>query len=437
MATYQLADGTVVSGTIAAGDASTPGFLIADDGRFVDLTGASEVAQPERTIAEQLGFSKADLARYKAAGLSADEVATRLQTYLQQTGGSPYDVGFWGQSARDRVMGFQVNPRQEAAEQYALNEAIMRTRAGEPTIAGLPASFVQGAGTFASLVSGLNALAGLPSFFGSTSGLGLPVDATSSLPGDISTAWVPEPSFTSASSAGGWSPLTGQVEGWTTPMSVDWTNPANWAQAAGSVASPLKSAISSMLGGQGASGQSAAGSRGISGADSALQTMRSAITTDEGKYPSPIKPYLSPSMISTGQPVQVPSLFSGFDPKFLAQMEQRGYAIGGEVEPAEYVPGPEGKYFARHAKRGFAVNGPGTGQSDDIPTMLADGEYVIDSDTVAALGDGSSKAGAAVLDKFREQIRKHKRSAPIDDIPPKAKSPLAYIKEAQKGKKNG
>lgn len=179
------------------------------------------------------------------------------------------------------------------------------------------------------------------------------------------------------------------------------------------------------------------GSRTISGADSALQTMRNAITTDEGKYPSPIKPYLSPSMISTGQPVQVPALFSGFDPKFLAQMEQRGYAMGGQVEPTEYVPGPEGKYFARHAKRGFAVNGPGTGQSDDIPTMLADGEYVIDSDTVAALGDGSSKAGAAVLDKFREQIRKHKRSAPIDDIPPKAKSPLAYLKEAQKGKKNG
>lgn len=162
MATYQLADGTVVSGTVASGDATTPSFLIADDGRVVDLTGASEVAQPERTIAEQLGFSKADLARYEAAGLSADEVGSRLQTYLQRTGTSPYDIGFAGQSARDRIMGFQVDPRQEAAEQYALNQSIMRGRAGEPTIAGLDAGLVQGLQTFASIVGGLGGLPGLP-----------------------------------------------------------------------------------------------------------------------------------------------------------------------------------------------------------------------------------------------------------------------------------
>ena len=96
------------------------------------------------------------------------------------------------------------------------------------------------------------------------------------------------------------------------------------------------------------------------------------------------------------------------------------------------VPGPEGKMYQWQPQRGFAVGGPGTGQSDDIPTMLSDGEYVIDADTVAALGDGSSKAGAAVLDKMREQIRRHKRSAPADKIPPKAKSPLEYIRMAKK-----
>jgi hypothetical protein len=63
--------------------------------------------------------------------------------------------------------------------------------------------------------------------------------------------------------------------------------------------------------------------------------------------------------------------------------------------------------------------------------MLSDGEYVIDADTVAALGDGSSKAGAQILDKFREEIRRHKRSAPADRIPPKAKNPLAYLKSAK------
>jgi hypothetical protein len=38
----------------------------------------------------------------------------------------------------------------------------MRGRAGEPTIAGLPASLVQGAGTFASIVGGLGGIPGLP-----------------------------------------------------------------------------------------------------------------------------------------------------------------------------------------------------------------------------------------------------------------------------------
>jgi hypothetical protein len=60
--------------------------------------------------------------------------------------------------------------------------------------------------------------------------------------------------------------------------------------------------------------------------------------------------------------------------------------------------------------------------------MLADGEYVLDSDLVSMLGDGSNKAGSQILDKWREEIRRHKRSAPVNKIPPPAKSPLAYMK---------
>jgi len=127
---------------------------------------------------------------------------------------------------------------------------------------------------------------------------------------------------------------------------------------------------------------------------------------------------------------------------------------------------------------GYYASGAGTGQSDDIDAMLHDGDYVADADLVAALGDGSSKAGAealekfrrsvphqeyaeggqpvaakiadgeyvfpasfvtaigkgdnkagaALLDKMRETIRAHKRSAPTSKIPPKAKSPLDYLK---------
>jgi hypothetical protein len=82
-------------------------------------------------------------------------------------------------------------------------------------------------------------------------------------------------------------------------------------------------------------------------------------------------------------------------------------------------------------REGAYVQGAGDGQSDDIPAMLADGEYVIDAETVAQLGNGSNKAGAKMLDTFRENIRAHKRSAPTHKIPPKSKSPLAYLKGAK------
>lgn len=91
---------------------------------------------------------------------------------------------------------------------------------------------------------------------------------------------------------------------------------------------------------------------------------------------------------------------------------------GGEIHEPQFITGATGHY----------VQGEGDGQSDDIPAMLADGEYVFDADTVAALGNGSNKAGALALDKMRASIRKHKRSAPASKIPPKAKSPLSYLR---------
>jgi hypothetical protein len=108
-------------------------------------------------------------------------------------------------------------------------------------------------------------------------------------------------------------------------------------------------------------------------------------------------------------------------------------ASGGMPEPVQGdVPVVEGRNDYRH---GAYVEGPGTGQSDDIPAMLADGEYVIDAETVSALGDGSNKAGAKVLDHMRKQIRSHKRAAPLSSIPPKAKSPLQYMEMGKKGAK--
>jgi hypothetical protein len=108
--------------------------------------------------------------------------------------------------------------------------------------------------------------------------------------------------------------------------------------------------------------------------------------------------------------------------------------------PSMYAPETDDNNFARGggafaAKRGgpsqrteFAVNGPGTGRSDDIPAVLSDGEYVIDAETVALLGDGSSKAGAKKLDELRVKVRKHKgQKLAKGRFSANAKKPEAYL----------
>ena len=77
------------------------------------------------------------------------------------------------------------------------------------------------------------------------------------------------------------------------------------------------------------------------------------------------------------------------------------------------------------------VNGEGTGRSDEIPAYLSDGEYVIDAETVALLGDGSNKAGAEILNGMRENVRSHKGKVLAQGkFSPNAKSPLQYLRGA-------
>jgi hypothetical protein len=69
-----------------------------------------------------------------------------------------------------------------------------------------------------------------------------------------------------------------------------------------------------------------------------------------------------------------------------------------------------------------------------IPAMIADGEYVLPSSFVSALGHGDGDKGAKALDKMRHALREHKRSAPLNKIPPPSKSPLEYLREGIKMK---
>lgn len=101
--------------------------------------------------------------------------------------------------------------------------------------------------------------------------------------------------------------------------------------------------------------------------------------------------------------------------------EDKGFAVGGMAGGGMRGPGS--------ASNSYAVNGPGTGRSDEIPALLSDGEYVIDAETVALLGDGSPKAGAERLDSFRVNVRKHKGSKLAKgEFSPNAKRPEHYLK---------
>jgi hypothetical protein len=185
----------------------------------------------------------------------------------------------------------------------------------------------------------------------------------------------------------------------------------------------------------------------ISGATDYLKNLTGSGTTSSSPSSTSTTDYLQNMMeygikdggmvtlMADGGEAQAPSYYTFgqvINPQdILNQMAQGGEARQGGL----HVPTVEGRHDYREGSR---VTGQGDGQSDDIPAMLADGEYVFDADTVAQLGNGSTKAGSDLLDKFREEIRAHKRSAPVNKIPPPAKSPLAYMKAAQsRSNKNG
>jgi hypothetical protein len=77
---------------------------------------------------------------------------------------------------------------------------------------------------------------------------------------------------------------------------------------------------------------------------------------------------------------------------------------------------------------GGLLNGPGDGVSDSIPAVIdggmagggqpakvARGEYIFDARSVAALGNGSTDAGAERLDKMRENILRDDRKAGVGE----------------------
>lgn len=154
------------------------------------------------------------------------------------------------------------------------------------------------------------------------------------------------------------------------------------------------------------------------------------------------------AMIAAGQPVPASAVGLGGT----QALTQAGYTqdpntgdwtppqLGAGLPQARggYQHGGEFDYWSQNADvpraapsvaaTGRYVKGAGSGRSDDIPARLSDGEYVIDAESVALLGDGSGSAGARRLDEMRQNLRKHKaKNLQKGGFSHKAKQPHQYM----------
>ena len=80
--------------------------------------------------------------------------------------------------------------------------------------------------------------------------------------------------------------------------------------------------------------------------------------------------------------------------------------------------------FGRNATGGY-ISGPGTGTSDSIPTMLSNGEYVINAK--------ATKDNLALLSAINSgQIKKFASGGPVDNTPPSTAMSGATAKAAMR-----
>lgn len=91
-------------------------------------------------------------------------------------------------------------------------------------------------------------------------------------------------------------------------------------------------------------------------------------------------------------------------------------AKGGKVQPQATAAPPQ---------QGMPTD---DGRADTVPALLSHGEYVMDAETVALLGNGNTDAGAKRLDEMRQAVRMQKGKALAKGkISPHALPPLEYL----------
>lgn len=142
---------------------------------------------------------------------------------------------------------------------------------------------------------------------------------------------------------------------------------------------------------------------------------------------------LSPTTTASGtsSPIDLGGRFSA--PTMYGLSAPQYFAAGGSTDydsdsQEEHIP----EFYSEGGLSHTYVKGGGDGTSDSVPAMLATGEFVIPSDIVSALGNGSNDSGSKVLDEFLQVIREHKHSNGSNKLPPDSKGPLEYISISQR-----
>jgi len=164
------------------------------------------------------------------------------------------------------------------------------------------------------------------------------------------------------------------------------------------------------------------------------ETVNPAKMAEGGGLPSPTYnynqtgfPHMNPSIVKAKGPVGLMGLpghaYGDLSGRLVGMPP--GHSEGGEIE------GHNPEFYSEGGLQHF-VQGGGTGTSDSVPAMLANGEFVIPADVVSGLGNGSNDSGAQILDQFLKAIRAHKQSNKPEDLPPDSKGPLGYLLEAKR-----
>jgi hypothetical protein len=145
---------------------------------------------------------------------------------------------------------------------------------------------------------------------------------------------------------------------------------------------------------------------GSGGASGGAPTQTSSQNTAQAT-PAPVVQAPMPFAFPTYSPNQsYPGM--NYSPTPYAQPMLYRYAEGG-------IAGLDSGDLGSYSDGGRLLKGGGTGLSDDIPATisgkqparLADGEFVVSSDVVSALGGGSTDAGAKKLYAMMDRIRKN------------------------------